>query len=57
MFFLQTPPLPPPFPRDGATKLLENDRVVVWDVAWLRQAYSVDEQTGGTDRAYIFELK
>lgn len=25
---------PPPFPRDGATKLLENDRVVVWDVVW-----------------------
>jgi quercetin dioxygenase-like cupin family protein len=25
---------PPPFPRSGATKLLENDRVVVWDVTW-----------------------
>ncbi len=25
---------PPPFPRDGATKLLENDRVVAWDVTW-----------------------
>jgi quercetin dioxygenase-like cupin family protein len=24
--------LPPPFPRDGARKILENDRVVVWDV-------------------------
>src|SRR5574341_519552 len=25
---------PPPFPRPGVTKLLENDRVVVWDVVW-----------------------
>ncbi|MBI3491142.1 MAG: hypothetical protein HY047_05060 [Acidobacteria bacterium] len=25
---------PPAFPRAGATKLLENDRVVVWDVTW-----------------------
>lgn len=25
---------PPPFPRAGATKLLENERVVVWDVTW-----------------------
>jgi hypothetical protein len=32
---------PPPFPRDGATKLFENDRVIVWDVAWLKQAYPV----------------
>jgi hypothetical protein len=31
--------LPPPFPRDGTTKLFENDRVVVWDIAWLKQAY------------------
>src|SRR5437763_9558645 len=33
--------LPPPFPRDGATKVLENDRVIVWDVAWLQRAYPV----------------
>ena len=26
--------LPPPFPRPGATKLLENERVIVWDVTW-----------------------
>jgi len=26
--------LPPPFPRTGATKLFENERVVVWDVTW-----------------------
>lgn len=25
---------PPPFPRPGATKLFENDRVRVWDVVW-----------------------
>jgi hypothetical protein len=36
---VQAQPLPTPFPRDGATKLLENDRVIVWDVAWLKQAY------------------
>jgi hypothetical protein len=41
LFIIQTQPLPPPFPREGATKLLENERVVVWDVAWLRQAYPV----------------
>jgi hypothetical protein len=38
---LQAPSLPSPFARDGAVKLLENDRVIVWDVAWLRQAYPV----------------
>jgi quercetin dioxygenase-like cupin family protein len=25
---------PPPFPREGAKKLFENDRVAVWDVVW-----------------------
>jgi hypothetical protein len=25
---------PPPFPRDGASRLLDNERVQVWDVAW-----------------------
>ena len=24
-----------PFDRDGATKVFENDRVIVWDVSWL----------------------
>ncbi len=37
LFFLQE--LPPPYPRAGATALFENDRVVVWDIAWLRQEY------------------
>lgn len=27
---------PPPFPRDRATKVLENESVVVWDVTWLK---------------------
>ena len=30
----QVPNLPPPFPRTGATKVLENERVIVWDVIW-----------------------
>ena len=30
---------PQPFDRVGATKVLENDRVIVWDVAWLQRAY------------------
>ena len=25
---------PPAFPRDGARKVLENERVVIWDYAW-----------------------
>jgi hypothetical protein len=25
---------PPPFPRDGVTKVLENERVVAWQVQW-----------------------
>jgi len=25
---------PPPFPREGTTKLFENDRVIVWDNTW-----------------------
>ena len=39
LFFAQAQTYPPPYPRAGTTKLLENDRVVVWDVSWLRQAY------------------
>lgn len=35
---LQQPP-PPPFPRPGASLLLENDAVRVWDIAWLKQSY------------------
>jgi hypothetical protein len=39
LLFAQAQTYPPPYPREGVTKLLENDRVVVWDVSWLRQAY------------------
>lgn len=35
----QAAELPPPFPRPGTTKLLENDAVAVWDVSWLKQKY------------------
>jgi hypothetical protein len=35
----QTAELPPPYPRPGTTKMLENDVVAVWDVAWLKQKY------------------
>jgi quercetin dioxygenase-like cupin family protein len=30
----QSASYPPPFPREGATKMLDNDRVQVWNVAW-----------------------
>jgi hypothetical protein len=30
----QQPSLPPPFPRSNATRLLENDRIVIWDIVW-----------------------
>lgn len=36
---LQAAPLPTAYPRPGATKLFENARVVVWDIAWLKQQY------------------
>jgi hypothetical protein len=32
---------PPAYPRPGAVKMLENDDVIVWDIAWLKQAYPV----------------
>jgi hypothetical protein len=39
LLFAQAQMYPPPYQRPGTTKLLENDRVIVWDVSWLRQAY------------------
>jgi hypothetical protein len=27
-------PLPPPYPRTNATKLLDTDRIAVWDIVW-----------------------
>jgi len=35
----QAAQLPPPFPRPGTTKLLENDAVAVWNVSWLKQKF------------------
>ena len=29
------PNLPPGFPRDGAARLIDNDRVTVWDFTWI----------------------
>jgi hypothetical protein len=39
MLAAQAAELPPPFPRPGTTKILENDAVAVWDVSWLKQKY------------------
>ena len=41
VLLLQSQPLPPPYPRDGTTKLFENGRIIVWDVSWLQQPYPV----------------
>jgi hypothetical protein len=41
VLLFQSQVFPPPFPRDGATKVFENARVIVWDVAWLKQPYPV----------------
>jgi len=35
----QSQDLPPAYPRPGATSLFENDQVIVWNIAWLKQAY------------------
>lgn len=32
----QTQSLPPAYPRADATKLFENDKVVVWNIAWVK---------------------
>ena len=32
---------PPAYPRDGATKMLENEHVIVWDISWLKQNYPI----------------
>src|SRR5436190_8011045 len=41
LLFAQSQTYPPPYPRAGTTKIMENDRLVVWDVSWLKQAYPV----------------
>jgi hypothetical protein len=35
------PSYPPPFPRPGTVLMLENERVLVWNIAWLKQEYPV----------------
>ena len=37
----QTKPLPPAYPRPGTTLMLENPRVLVWNIAWLKQQYAL----------------
>ena len=32
-------PLPPAYPRPGTINLIDNDRVLVWDISWLKQTY------------------
>jgi hypothetical protein len=39
VLYAQAAELPPPFPRPGTMKLLENDAVAVWNVSWLKQKY------------------
>jgi len=38
-FLLQATALPPAYPRPGTTKIFDNGRVQVWDIAWLKQQY------------------
>ena len=33
--------LPPAYPREGATKILENEHVIAWDISWLKQDYPI----------------
>jgi hypothetical protein len=39
LLFVQAQSYPLPFDRPGTTKLMTNDRVDVWDITWLKQAY------------------
>jgi quercetin dioxygenase-like cupin family protein len=41
------------FPRDGATKGLENDRVAVWDVTWI-QGQRIPRRQQGRDAVVVF---
>jgi hypothetical protein len=34
--FAQAGTLPPAYPREGAVKLFDNDKVQVWNIAWLK---------------------
>jgi uncharacterized RmlC-like cupin family protein len=33
-----SPSYPPPYPREGTTRLIDNQRVLVWDVTWPKGA-------------------
>jgi len=35
------PTYPPPFPRPGTVLMLDNERVLVWNISWLKQEYPV----------------
>jgi hypothetical protein len=39
LFLLQQPTLPAAYPRPGTTKMFENDRIIVWNISWLKQTY------------------
>jgi quercetin dioxygenase-like cupin family protein len=41
------------FPRDGATKALENERVAVWDATWV-QGQRIPKRRQGRDAVVIF---
>ena len=41
------------FPRDGATKGLENERVAVWDVTWI-QGQQIPRRQQGRDAVVVF---
>jgi quercetin dioxygenase-like cupin family protein len=41
------------FPRDGATKGLENERVAVWDVTWI-QGQRIPRRQQGRDAVVVF---
>ncbi len=32
---------PPAYPREGASRMLENEHVIVWNINWLKQDYPV----------------
>jgi hypothetical protein len=41
------------FPRNGATKALENERVAVWDVTWI-QGQQIPRRQQGRDAVVVF---
>jgi hypothetical protein len=41
LMLLPSQELPPPYPRDGVTKVFENEDLLVWNITWLKQAYPI----------------